>query len=61
MSFYVAILIYFTIGNGIALEEPPPGVELLALLVVGVVAVLGDDQHAVHRDRVAAEGQCLGD
>ena len=42
-------------------EEPPAGVELLELLVERVVAVLGDQQHAVDRELAGAQGQRIGD
>ena len=35
------------------------GVELLAFLIVGIVTVLGNDDHPIDRELARAEGECL--
>ena len=40
-------------------EEPSPRVEVLALPVVRVIAVLADEEDAVHGQPIAAERQCV--
>ena len=46
---------------GHLLEEFVARVELLPFGIVGIVAVLGDEQHAVDGEVVAAQGQRVGD
>ena len=49
------------IGVDDLLEEAPPRIHVLFLLVVRIVAVFADQQHPVHRQLVAASGERLGD